>query len=560
MICSADSTATKIAKNDKLYYLYAMNTLAEVYHNSIRLYSDRVSHGMWERESITYAEFDRRVKVVQETLLEAGLTAGDHVALLSSSMPNWPVCYFAVVEMGMVVVPILPGFSGEEFDQIIAHAECRGLLVSDKLFSKLSKDTLDAMAIVVRTKNLSVLHKKSTSARGRGKTPRPEDTAAIIYTSGTTSDPKGVMLSHGALARQIQIGYDTFAVTPDDVFLSILPLSHTYECSIGMLYPFAFGASVYYLDRPPTTTTLIPAMRELRPTLMLSVPLIMDKLYKARVLAQFTSNKLMAWLYGRGVFRRLLHRMAGRKLYRIFGGRLRFFGIGGAKLDLATERFLSEGRFPYAIGYGLTETAPLLAGAAPDMVRLGTTGPAVSGVTLRVDNPNADGEGELVALSPCVMQGYYKNPEKTAASFTSDGWFRTGDLASIAGDGYVTIKGRLGSMLVSASGENIYPEEIESILNSLVYVSDSLVTEDNKGKLIALVRFNYDELEHRYHVMRENLSHRMEEIRRELMSYVNGRVASFSRLSEVKEQTEDFEKTPSMKIKRFKYTFNKRKH
>jgi long-chain acyl-CoA synthetase len=157
------------------------------------------------------------------------------------------------------------------------------------------------------------------------------------------------------------------------------------------------------------------------------------------------------------------------------------------------------------------------------------------------------------------MQGYFKNPEKTKEVFTEDGWFRTGDLANIAEDGYVSIKGRLGSMLVSASGENIYPEEIESILNSLVYVSDSLVTEDNKGKLIALVRFNYDELEHKYHVLRENLAYRMEEIRREVMNYVNGRVASFSRLSEVKELHEEFEKTPSMKIKRFKYARQERR-
>jgi long-chain acyl-CoA synthetase len=428
-------------------------------------------------------------------------------------------------------------------------------LVSDKLYTKLSKETLDAQKIVVRTKNLGVIqHNPDPEVTpGERKTPTADDTAVIIYTSGTTSAPKGVMLSHGALAAQIEIGYDTFAVTPDDVFLSILPLSHTYECSIGMLYPFAYGASVYYLDRPPTPSTLLPALREIRPTVMLSVPLIMDKLYKTQVLARFTSNAVWRWFFGKRFFQRLLHRLAGKRLYKLFGARLRFFGIGGAKLDAQTEQFLLDGKFPYAIGYGLTETAPLLAGAAPDMVRLGTTGPAVMGVTLKIIDPDENGNGELVALSPCVMQGYFKNPEKTAEAFTADGWFRTGDLAGISPDGYVSIKGRLGSMLVSASGENIYPEEIESILNGLVYVSDSLVTEDNKGKLIAFVQFNYDELEHKYHVMRENLAHRMEEIRREVMNYVNGRVASFSRLTEVKEQTEEFEKTPSLKIKRFKY-------
>ncbi|MDR2894977.1 MAG: AMP-binding protein [Alistipes sp.] len=538
-----------------------MKTLHEIYHNSIRLYADRTSHAMYERDGITYREFDALVRGLQQTLLDAGLTAGDRVALLSSNMPTWPVCYFAVVEMGMVVVPILPGFSGEEFDQIIRHSESRALLVSDKLYSKLSKETLDAQNIVVRTKNLGVIHLNAATdvAPGVRSVPAPDDTAAIIYTSGTTSAPKGVMLSHGALAAQIDIGYDTFPVNENDVFLSILPLSHTYECSIGMLYPFAYGATVHYLDRPPTPSTLLPALKDIRPTVMMSVPLIMDKLYKNQVLARFTSNAVWSWFYDKKFFRRLLHRLAGKKLYRLFGGRLRFFGIGGAKLDSQTEQFLIDARFPYAIGYGLTETAPLLAGAAPSKVRLGTTGPAVKNVTLKVLDPGPDGDGELVALTPCAMQGYFKNPEKTREAFTEDGWFRTGDLASISPDGYVSIKGRLGSMLVSPSGENIYPEEIESILNGLVYVADSLVTEDNKGKLIALVRFNYDELEHKYHVMRENLTHRMEEVRRDMMAYVNGRVASFSRLSAVHEQTEDFEKTPSMKIKRFKYAPRRRK-
>lgn len=535
------------------------STLQDIYKNSIKQYAGRISHAMFEREELSFDEFALRVSQLQQTLLGAGLSAGDKVALLSSSMPNWPVCYFAVVEMGMVVVPILPGFSGEEFDQIISHSESKALLVSDKLYSKLSRETLDAQNIVVRTKNLGILHQKEGVKRGKRKDPKPEDTAAIIYTSGTTSAPKGVMLSHGALAAQVDIAYDIFPISTADVFLSILPLSHTYECSIGMLYPFACGATVHYLDRPPTATTLIPAMRTIRPTVMLSVPLIIEKLFKTQVLAKFADSSLWSPVYSRPFFRRLLHRIAGRRLYKVFGGRLRFFGIGGAKLDGQTEQFLLEARFPYAIGYGLTETAPLLAGAAPSMVRLGSTGPAVKGVTLRLDDANAEGDGELVALTPCVMQGYYKNPEKTREVFTDDGWFRTGDLASIASDGYISIKGRLGSMLVSATGENIYPEEIESILNSLVYVSDSLVTEDQRGKLVALVRFNYDELGRRYHDMKWNLSSRMEEIRRDVMNYVNGRVANFSRLSEVKEQTEEFEKTPSLKIKRFLYAHGARR-
>jgi long-chain acyl-CoA synthetase len=511
---------------------------------------------MFEREKVTYREFGERATQVQQMLLDAGLSAGDKVALLSSSMPNWPVCYFAVVSAGMIVVPILPGFSGEEFDKIIAHSESKALLVSDKLYTKLSKETLDAQNIVIRTKNLGVIHQKEGMQRGVPKEPVAEDTAAIIYTSGTTSSPKGVMLSHAALTKHIDISYDTFAIGVDDVFLSILPLSHTYECSIGMIYPFAMGAEVVYLDRPPTTSTLIPALKAIRPTLMLSVPLIMDKLFKTQVLAKFTKNAVWRSFYGKPFFRKILHSIAGKRLYKIFGGRMRFFGIGGAKLDWQTERFLLEGKFPYAIGYGLTETGPLLAGAAPSMVRLGSTGPAVMDVTLRLDNINEAGEGEVVALSPCVMQGYFKNPEKTREAFTEDGWFRTYDLGTISEDGYLSIKGRVNSMLVSSTGENIYPEEIESILNSLVYVNDSLVTEQH-GKLIALVHFNYDELERKYYDMKENLVGKMEEIKKEVQNYVNSKVASFSKIAHVEEQKEEFQKTPSMKIKRFLYT---RKH
>lgn len=533
------------------------STLAEIYKNSIENFSDRVCNAMFEREELTFAEFDRRVRELQGLLLGAGLVPGDKVALLSSSMPNWPVCYFAVVEMGMVVVPILPGFSGPEFDQIITHSEAKALMVSDKLYSKLSKETLDAQNIVVRTKNLGVIHQKEGLESGRRTAPRPEDTAAIIYTSGTTAAPKGVMLSHGALAKHIELCFDIFPIYPDDVFLSILPLSHTYECSLGMIYPFAKGAKVYYIDRPPTASTLIPIMKKVRPTVMLSVPLIMDKLYKNQVLAKFTRNRFWGSIYGVRALQLVLHRLAGQSMMKLFGGRIRFFGIGGAKLDESTEKFLLDSKFPYAIGYGLTETSPLLAGAAPDKVRLGTTGTAVLDVKLRLDNVNEHGEGELVALTPCVMQGYYKNPDKTREAFTEDGWFRTYDLATIGPDGVVSIKGRLGSMLVSATGENIYPEEIESILNSLVYVQDSLVTEDHRGKLIALVQFNYDELGRRYLDFRENLSNKMDDIRGEVMNYVNSKVSSFSRISEVKEQTEEFEKTPSLKIKRFIYARKK---
>ena len=539
-----------------------INTLYELLRHGVEKFASRTAFDMFNGESVTYAEVGRRAAAVQEALVGAGVKAGDKVALLSSSMPNWGICYLAVTSAGMVAVPILPDFSGPELDMIIAHSEAKALLVSDKLFSKLSKQTIDSLNIVIRTKNLGIIAQHVT-ATGFTAVPSPDDLAAIIYTSGTTSSPKGVMLTHKAICAQIDMDFGIFPIDETDVFLSVLPLSHTYECSIGLIYAFSKGARVVYLDRQPTASALMPALKAVRPTVMLIVPLIIEKIYRHQVQAKFNSNAFWRTLVGIGFMRRYLHRIAGKKLMKVFGGRLRFLGIGGAKLDTQAEQFMLEAKIPYAIGYGLTETAPLLAGAAPSQVRLGSTGPAAPGVQLRLENVNPDTQqGEIVALTPSVMLGYYKNPEETAKVFTPDGWFRTGDLGWLSPDGWLYIKGRLKNMIVGPSGENIYPEEIESVLNSHVFVADSLVTE-KEGRLIALVHFNRDELEARYEELKydwemkkDAWEKRIDELKKEVLDYVNSQVNRFSRLSEVVEEKEEFEMTPTKKIKRFLY--NKR--
>ena len=266
-----------------------INTLYELARNSVEKFASKVAFSMFEGDDVTYAEVDRRIAKVQEILTGAGLQAGDKVALLSSNMPNWGVCYFAVTSAGMIAVPILPDFSGEELDMIIEHSEARALLVSDKLFTKLSKETIGRLNVVVRTKNLGVIAQQ-VHAQGSTAVPKPDDLAVIIYTSGTTSKPKGVMLTHSALCAQVGISSSIFPVQPDDVFLSVLPLSHTYECSIGMIYPFSMGAQVVYLDRPPTASALMPALRAVRPSVMLIVPLIIEKIYRLQVLAKFNNR------------------------------------------------------------------------------------------------------------------------------------------------------------------------------------------------------------------------------------------------------------------------------
>ena len=540
-----------------------INTLYELVRNSVEKFASKVAFSMFEGDDVTYAEVGRRIEKVQEILTGAGLRAGDKVALLSSNMPNWGVCYFAVTSAGMVAVPILPDFSGEELDMIIAHSEAKALLVSDRLFTKLSKQTIERLNVVVRTKNLGVIAQR---VRGEGTmaVPKPDDLAVIIYTSGTTSKPKGVMLTHAALCAQVGISSGIFPVLPDDVFLSVLPLSHTYECSIGMIYPFSMGARVVYLDRPPTASALMPALRAVRPSVMLIVPLIIEKIYRHQVLAKFNSNGFWRTLYKVGFLRRYLHRVAGKKLLKLFGGRLRFLGIGGAKLDDGAEKFLLEAKVPYAIGYGLTETAPLLAGAAPSQVRLGSTGPQAPGVQLRLEHINPDTrQGEVVALTPSVMLGYFKNPEATKEVFTDDGWFRTGDLGEFDKDGWLYIKGRLKNMIVGPGGENIYPEDIETVLNSHVYIADSIVTEQ-EGRLVALVHFNRDEIEamvdnwrEEWETKKEAWEAKTEQLKKEIMDFVNAKVNRFSRISEVVEEKDDFAKTPTHKIKRFLYNRSK---
>ena len=533
------------------------NTLYEIVKHSVEKFTERIAFSMIGGEDVSYKEVGERIDKVQELLLNAGVNAGDKVVILSSSMPNWSISYFAVTSAGMVAVPILPDFTGAELDLIIEHSEAKAILVSDKLYTKLSKATVEKMNIVIRTKGLNVISQR-VEARGEAKIPQPDDLAVIIYTSGTTSKPKGVMLTHYNIAAQTTIIPPLFDYNENDVLLSILPLAHTYECTLGMIYPFSRGAHVHYLDRPPTASALMPALAKVRPTVIASVPLIMEKIYRGKVLPTFQKNAVMRKLYSWDWSRKLLHRVAGKQLTKLFGGRMRFFAIGGAKFDSDAERFLLEAGFPYGIGYGLTETAPLIAGAVGDMVRIGSTGPALPAVQVRLDNINPETQqGEIVVKTPCCMKGYYKNEAATAEAFTEDGWFRTGDLGYIAEDGWIFIKGRLKNMIVGPSGENIYPEDIEEVLNSNRFVAESVVTEED-GKLIALVHFDttaleetYDEFKHKMATSAEQVQLKMEEIKREVMEYVNSKVNRFSKITKVIDNEGEFEKTPTKKIRRY---------
>jgi len=493
---------------------------------------------------------------------------GDKVVILSTNMPHWGIAYFAITFMGAVAVPLLPDFHSGEIEKFVEHSESRIMFVSQNLMYKLKglenkipKDIiiLDDLSCINPERQNLLFDLSATPAQNYQV---EENTlAAIIYTSGTTGKPKGVMLSHKNICFDALKSRIIQPVDENDRFLSVLPLSHTYENTLGLILPMISGACTYYLRKPPTPPVLLPALQIVKPTLILTVPLIIEKVYRNSVLPQFTKGKVISTLYSMPFFRKILHLIAGRKLKKTFGGHVKFFGIGGAKLDKFVERFLLEARFPYAIGYGLTETAPLCAGASPKVTRWQSTGPAMEGVELKISNPDKiTGEGEIWVKGPNIMQGYYKDPEQTKNVLDANGWFKTGDLGVLDKNNFLYIKGRLKNMIVMNSGENIYPEEIENVINNFNYVGDSIVVED-KGKLVALVYFNKEEIEKKYEHLKIEISayvdQKVEELTLELKDYVNKRVNKFSRVQAVVSQPDPFQKTATQKIKRFLYSKTK---
>ncbi|MCG6189037.1 AMP-binding protein [Maribellus maritimus] len=546
-------------------------TLPSLINESVERYSENTSIVFAGEKGYTYKQLGEDINLVADFLTELGISKGDKVAILSTNMPNWGVAFFAISVVGAVAVPILPDFHENEIKSILQHSEAKILFVAGGLYKHINSDAaqslqkivlLDKFAIIPKETPAEHLYSLSSSLPVIPKKQErinveEEDLATIIYTSGTTGNSKGVMLTHRNLAWTTQQCYSLYQVKSKDRFLSILPLSHTLENTVGFLLPIKYGASIHYLRKAPVPSVLLPAFEKVKPTIMLSVPLIIEKVFRARILPELQKSPITKFLYSVPPTRKLLHRIAAKKLHKTFGGHLHFFGIGGSKLDPTVERFLNEGKFPYAIGYGLTETSPLLAGAVVGKTKIGSTGVAVEGVKLRIaDADAATGEGEIQAKGPNVMKGYYKAPEITEEVFTEDGWFRTGDRGCFDKNNMLYIKGRIKTMIVGASGENIYPEEIESVINKMRYVLESLVVE-KKGKLVAMIHLNMEEVEQNFkHLKAEAQQYihiRSEEILKEIQKKVNEEVNKFSRIQQVVLQPIPFEKTPTKKIKRFLY-------
>lgn len=540
-------------------------TFPALFNQTLRNHSRSNAYAFAGEKPITWEETHNQINAVISFLEKNGIRPGDRVAILSVNMPNWAVAYFSITFMGAVVVPVLPDFSVTEVANILEHSEAKAIFISSGLLPRIEDFKSDNFKTIILIEDFSLVSPDAGASRfDPSASPsvqydvKEDDLASIIYTSGTTGRSKGVMLTHKNISFNAINGKVIQSMDENDSFLSVLPLSHTYENTLGLILPMLSGACVNYLRKPPTPSVLLPALEIVKPTIMLTVPLIIEKVYFNKILPTFRNNKVLDLLYKVPFIRKKLNAVAGKKLMATFGGRLKFFGIGGAKLNKSVEKFLREAKFPYAVGYGLTETSPLLAGSNPVDTVFESTGPAIQGVELKINNPDQKtGEGEIWARGASVMKGYYKEPEMTAEVITRDGWFKTGDLGAMDSENNLYIKGRLKNMIVGASGENIYPEEIESVINNYRFVVESLVVQQ-KGKLVAYVHLNMEELEKKYQNLKQDMTDKFEEKKEEWMAelkeYVNSQVSRFCQINKVVLQPMPFQKTATLKIKRFLYT------
>jgi long-chain acyl-CoA synthetase len=526
--------------------------------------------------SMRYGEFHHKALEVAALLKERGIKKGDRVAILADNSPQWGMSYFGIIRLGAIAVPILPDFPEADVKHILNEAGAKILFTTQRQLEKLYElpgsrlksvitldDSIDQNNLVATLPFSQFLaaardlpEKKKALAADLAA---PDDTASIIYTSGTSGHAKAVMLSHKNFISNVRA---TLALFPDEpvqgwTFLSVLPMSHAYEFTTSFLVPLATGSRIVYAGKTPTPTVLERICREEQPTIMCLVPMVMEKIYKKKVLPVITANVLMRAAMKLPLVRRKILRKIGRKLQIFFGGKLKLLAIGGAALNIEVERFLREAGFPYLVGYGLTEASPLVS-AGPcgnSSIALGSAGKPVKDVDVRISKPNPEtGLGEILVKGPNVMQGYRGNPEATAEVLSPDGWLSTGDLGYLDDLGNLVIKGRSKSVIVLSHGENIYPETIEEKINAFQHVVESLVRERN-NRLEALVYLDYEliDAQTRGKGQARQLEH-IAAILAEIKTQVNQQLPQYAQLAQMSEHREPFTKTATHKIKRYLYT------
>lgn len=547
-------------------------TLKDILLNSAAKWPENPATGSVGNRSRTYAGLLEDAAAWSSWLKTLGLEKGDRVTILAESLPEWGAAYFGISAAGYIAVPILPDFAEQQISNIMSHAEVKAAIVSSKMLTAIESaisisDTLpDTLPLAgIETKEILVgPGKGSTLAQPANPSVLfedqldPDDIAVLLYTSGTTGTSKGVTHTHNSIAwNAVTALREGLGENPVGVrHLSVLPLAHTYECTLGLVGVLSVGGEIKYLDGPPTASRLMKALEVVKPTMILTVPLLMEKIFRSKVAGPLKAKAITRMLYAFPPVRKLIHKLAGKKILALFGGNINFYGIGGAPLPKDVEKFLVESGFPYSVGYGLTETAPLLAGGDPADMEFRSTGKIVPGVSLRIAEANENGIGEIQAKGPNIMIGYWKDEAKTAEVFTEDGWFRTGDLGTLDGD-ILYIKGRLKDVLLGSNGENIYPDEVESVINGQNFVSESLAYIKD-GQLVARILLDAEktaeEVKRLGLVGAEKISKWKNELLDHIRREANRHLGRNARIQAFIEQIKPFEKTPSLKIKRFLYT------
>ena len=527
---------------------YMMETSAERFRNLTALQTWRDA-----QSAISYPDLLEKSFSVAHYLHQEGIGKGDKVAILGESCPNWGLSYLGINRAGAIAVPILPNFSKHEVQSILKHSESVFVIVNSKNMDKVEgcdvriigmDDMKDVTSGVEISRTVLSDAEKASLDVVR---PAEDDIASIIYTSGTTGMPKAVMLTNRNIVWNAYVCSTPFIkIHPGWNALSILPMSHVYEFTIGFVLLLMNGVQIVYLGKAPSTDTLMPAMKEIRPQVMLSVPLLIEKIYRRALLPKLKEGTKLGKLARNKLTAPIVYSIIGKKVKTIFGGRMRFFGVGGAAFDSEAEVFFNRIHFPYALGYGLTETSPFIAGCGPKDQVPGTLGPVLDGLDVRLDPET----GEVQIKGPSVMKGYYKNEALTDEVFTEDGYFRTGDIGEFK-DGRLAIKGRCKTMILGPSGENIYPENIEFLINSEEDVVESLVVADQSG-LTAIIRLDMKALKKKGIIAVEAIQSRLDAI----LKAVNVKLSSFSRIRKAEIQVVPFERTPTDKIKRFLYQKN----
>jgi long-chain acyl-CoA synthetase len=531
----------------------------------------------WEIEALSdYREKGYSYKEIAEKMLkihiffkDSGIREGDKVALVGRNSANWCIVYLATVTCGAVIVPILPDFKPEDLTNLINHSGARLLYADDKIYETLDSSKIPEIAGVVSLDDFRMIASGNAGVKDAFSSVEEkyskaypvltqddikfsditnDKLAVISYTGGTTGFSKGVMITHNSLAANVRFAQTHMPLEPGDPVISFLPLAHTYGCAFEFLFPFTFGCHITILTKTPSPQILIQAFKEIRPRLILSVPLVIEKIYKKQLLPVISKPVMKILLTIPGI-NSLLYNKIRKKLTETFGGRFKEIVIGGAAFNPEAERFFKKIGFRFSVGYGMTECGPLISYASWDTTKLGASGRAVDTLEVTIDSPDPQKIlGEIILRGENVMTGYYKNEKATKEIIDEKGWMHTGDLGIIDKEGNIFIKGRSKTMILGPSGKNIFPDEIEAVINNMNYITESLViSEDNK--LIGLIYPDYDK------VKADNISEdKLVAILDETRKAVNERIPDYMAVSKFRIHPEEFAKTPKRSIKRFLYT------